>query len=428
MAAHAHLLQSFRNAPVHALAPGVDFLHKLVAATVAVLITVGTYAFVDAQYSRIVMHSVPKSVEVFEGAKLQLAAAAQDPFGVISGAFTALARSVNTKVNSLVYGVAFPSALTNFSLIPGDMYPRAPSSVSVRVASVPGAPSGSTIVNASARSTGETRVLERVVETQRVVVQSGGLTEEILNAKLAQLDSKLTSQIFGISTQTSANTTQIVNNYNAVGGALRIDGLDDITLADSDITGGTIKNTAISNSSVSATTLSASGATTLAGVTVAGDLTVTGTIIGSVSSTGGTFASITATSTTATSTFASGGVAIGTTTPSSNSLFTVGTSSPLFYVDRLSGRIGIGTSAPTSTAALQIDSTTAGFLSPRLTTAQKSAISSPASGLLLYDTDLNKLNVYNGSGWKNVGSTEIGGEGTSGTTGSVLFIGDRAIL
>ncbi|MDP2655141.1 MAG: helix-turn-helix domain-containing protein, partial [bacterium] len=53
----------------------------------------------------------------------------------------------------------------------------------------------------------------------------------------------------------------------------------------------------------------------------------------------------TATSTTATSTFA-GVLAIGTTTPFRNGLFTVGTSTPLLYIERNSGRIGVGTSTP----------------------------------------------------------------------------------
>jgi hypothetical protein len=34
-----------------------------------------------------------------------------------------------------------------------------------------------------------------------------------------------------------------------------------------------------------------------------------------------------------------------------------------------------------------------------MTTAQKLAISSPATGLQVYDTDLNALNFYDGSAW-----------------------------
>jgi hypothetical protein len=50
-------------------------------------------------------------------------------------------------------------------------------------------------------------------------------------------------------------------------------------------------------------------------------------------------------------------------------------------------------------AVLQADSTTKGFLKPRVTTAQKNAIVTPAAGLEIYDTDLNRPCFYNGSAW-----------------------------
>jgi hypothetical protein len=67
----------------------------------------------------------------------------------------------------------------------------------------------------------------------------------------------------------------------------------------------------------------------------------------------------------------------------------------------------IGGTAFTSdiaSAKLQIISTTQGFLPPRMTTTQKNAISSPATGLVVYDTTLNKLSVYTGSAWETVTS------------------------
>ena len=39
-----------------------------------------------------------------------------------------------------------------------------------------------------------------------------------------------------------------------------------------------------------------------------------------------------------------------------------------------------------------------GVLIPRLTTAQRDAIASPATGLLIYDTDLQAFGFYNGTG------------------------------
>jgi hypothetical protein len=59
------------------------------------------------------------------------------------------------------------------------------------------------------------------------------------------------------------------------------------------------------------------------------------------------------------------------------------------------------TSTPSPSAQLQVDSTTRGFLPPRMTTTQKNAISTPASGLMVYDTDLNQMSYYNGTSWVN---------------------------
>jgi hypothetical protein len=47
-----------------------------------------------------------------------------------------------------------------------------------------------------------------------------------------------------------------------------------------------------------------------------------------------------------------------------------------------------------TSAQLSADSTTKGFLPPRMTTTQKNAIATPAAGLMVYDTNLNKLCVY----------------------------------
>jgi hypothetical protein len=65
------------------------------------------------------------------------------------------------------------------------------------------------------------------------------------------------------------------------------------------------------------------------------------------------------------------------------------------------GNIGIGITTPLSSAKLDITSTTQGFLPPRMTTAQKNAIASPATGLVVYDTDLQSLANYNGASWIN---------------------------
>lgn len=51
-------------------------------------------------------------------------------------------------------------------------------------------------------------------------------------------------------------------------------------------------------------------------------------------------------------------------------------------------------------AILDIRSTDRGVLLPRLTAAQRAAIYSPPEGLLVFDTDSNKLCWFTGSLWK----------------------------
>lgn len=65
----------------------------------------------------------------------------------------------------------------------------------------------------------------------------------------------------------------------------------------------------------------------------------------------------------------------------------------------LSTKIGAGVTVNVASAIIQADSTTQGFLPPRVTTAQMNAISSPAVGLMVFNTDTLTIQVYNGSVW-----------------------------
>src|SRR3989344_5429556 len=565
-----------KHGSVHPAVPFVDSVHKMFAGLIALLFVVGTYAFVDAQYARIAERSATFGDAIFSSMTHQLAAVSENPTATLSNipnALATFARTLNRRVDSFVYGTMFPVRIaktSRASSVAVRVVPRsAPGSSNDDVrGAIPGSGTSSVTRTANAGSSSSSAgrtIIERVVETQRIVSAAGGITEEYLNARLNQLDSKLSSQLYSVSAQSSSNTTQIQSNFAAVGDASRIERLDDITLADSTITGGSISGT-----SISATSLSASGATSLAGAltvngtsslattTVTGDLTVTGSFTGGSVSFGattltgltatnstttnatttnlfanyastthatstslfsvlGTFTSsvvnalnaisatitnltttelvatnatttnatstnsyisnlsaVTASTTNLTFTTAVGGNATTTnlfsTTASSTNLFsansTIGALSAgtLSLVSTLNvsglstfagflstasstigdgtqaggltvnggattrgnaffaGTVGVGAQSNVASAVVQIDSTTKGFLPPRLTTAQKNAILSPASGLTVFDTDLNKLNVWNGSVWKNVGSTEIGGEVTSGTNNSVLFV------
>lgn len=69
-------------------------------------------------------------------------------------------------------------------------------------------------------------------------------------------------------------------------------------------------------------------------------------------------------------------------------------------------QVGIGTVTPNSSAVLDVESTSKGFLIPRLTATQRSNISSPAAGLMVYCTDCclsgSTMSFYNGTEWTNV--------------------------
>lgn len=66
--------------------------------------------------------------------------------------------------------------------------------------------------------------------------------------------------------------------------------------------------------------------------------------------------------------------------------------------------VGIGASTINASAKLQVDTTTQGFLPPRMSTADKNLIATPAAGLIVYDTTLNKLCVRTVATWETITS------------------------
>ena len=66
-----------------------------------------------------------------------------------------------------------------------------------------------------------------------------------------------------------------------------------------------------------------------------------------------------------------------------------------------------GTFTLDASAALQINSTTQGVLAPRLTTVQRDAIVTPATGLQIYNTTLNTEDFYNGTSWNRFGTQTL---------------------
>ena len=102
--------------------------------------------------------------------------------------------------------------------------------------------------------------------------------------------------------------------------------------------------------------------------------------------------------------------------PGTDVVFGYGCSASLTETMRIkgTGQVGIGTGAPVASAILDVASTTRGFLPPRMTKTQRNAIGSPASGLVIYQTDNTPgFYYYSGSHWVSLTSSGAGGNSPS---------------
>src|SRR3989344_385549 len=354
----AHAALTGAHIPVYALTPLTEFLHKVTALALTLMLTFGTYAAVDPAYARFAADSVRENVnaaldsyraatgggirEFANRAQSQVASAAENPGSVLASAQAALtenvpnlfarfARGLNSRVNELVYAVAFPLELVGSR---GIAQKNTGGSVSVSVAPytpkrAPASPTSTTRASV-AQTIIQNPVVERIMETTRLVA-TGGITEEILDRKLAALDAKLSSQVF---TSSAAQTTNVTNVYAAAASVGRIEHLDELDLTNPTITNAGISGGSISGASVSATALSSSGDTSLATTTVTGDLTVTGNLSLTGASGSLTVASLSSTNATTTNLFATSTTLINATTTnlyaSSASFGTASTTNLLF--------------------------------------------------------------------------------------------------
>jgi hypothetical protein len=66
------------------------------------------------------------------------------------------------------------------------------------------------------------------------------------------------------------------------------------------------------------------------------------------------------------------------------------------------GNVGINTLHPNASAILDIESNNRGLLIPRMTAAQRTAIATPATGLMVFDTDANTFYFFNGTAWSGI--------------------------
>ena len=92
----------------------------------------------------------------------------------------------------------------------------------------------------------------------------------------------------------------------------------------------------------------------------------------------------------------------------------------LFFVSSaFSQTVGVGVntdgSSPDASSILDVKSSDKGILIPRMTAAQRGAIASPATGLMVYQTDATAgFYYYNGTAWVQA----IGPQGPAGATGA----------
>lgn len=70
-------------------------------------------------------------------------------------------------------------------------------------------------------------------------------------------------------------------------------------------------------------------------------------------------------------------------------------------------QVGINTLTPASSAEVEVYSTTKGIMLPVLTDAQMKAISSPATGLIVYNSTNGTYYYYNGTLWAKIGTKGI---------------------
>ncbi|MEP7231212.1 MAG: tail fiber domain-containing protein [Ginsengibacter sp.] len=76
--------------------------------------------------------------------------------------------------------------------------------------------------------------------------------------------------------------------------------------------------------------------------------------------------------------------------------------SVLFFAFCVAQNVGIGTTTPTASALLDVSSTNKGLLPPRMSTTQMNAIASPASGLIIYNTDDSSFYTRRPTTWQKI--------------------------
>ena len=85
--------------------------------------------------------------------------------------------------------------------------------------------------------------------------------------------------------------------------------------------------------------------------------------------------------------------------------------------------VGIGTPTPGPSALLQLETTSKGLLTPRMTDVQMLAISTPATGDLVFNTTYTNFYYYDGAIWTTLGGSGWSLIGDANTNSSTNFLG-----
>lgn len=75
------------------------------------------------------------------------------------------------------------------------------------------------------------------------------------------------------------------------------------------------------------------------------------------------------------------------------------------FFSLLAQNVGVNTSSPDPSAALDISSTNSGLLVPRMNTGQRTTITSPANGLMVFDTDTKSFWFRESTNWVELASS-----------------------
>ena len=94
-----------------------------------------------------------------------------------------------------------------------------------------------------------------------------------------------------------------------------------------------------------------------------------------------------------------------------------------FFTLKAFSQVGIGTITPAPSAELDVTSTTKGFLPPRMTTTQRNGISSPETGLVIFNTSTNMLEYKSSSAWVSIVSLTLPTSVSNGGTGAETLTG-----